>query len=218
MSMTKRLLITAVAVVLIACLSLSLVGCKSNSSSGESSSNRDYDDDRDSRPEDTETYAETYYESNGEVFASVYAEEADDVPTEADTCRAMDDLGFVQFPVTSSYTMDGEYYSAQESDRSAQTKHPIYETYYIAENGDIWTIFVINGVVMANPTSYNLQSGLGVKVIVSESESVMSYDSTSNKFFETVPNESALLVLSVDKIDAAALDALTVEEIDKYVK
>lgn len=76
---------------------------------------------------------------------------------------------------------------------------------------------MINGSVVANPVSFNIQSELSVQVIISEKDTVTSYDSTTNKFFETIPDESVLLVITVDRIDAETLNSLTIGEIDNHV-
>ena len=68
---------------------------------------------------------------------------------------------------------------------------------------------------MANPVTYNLQSKLDAQVIISENESVVSYDSTTNMFYETIPDKSALIVKRLKQIDAESLGKLNNEGIDK---
>jgi len=41
-----------------------------------------------------------------------------------------------------------------------------------------------------------------------------SYDSSTNKFYKNVPNESVMTVKVVEKIDAETLKNLTIEVID----
>ena len=161
--------------------------------------------------------AEAYYKENSQIITVVDAQASTAVLTEAETCSTLASLGFTQFPITSSYSMNGAYYDAEEITGDGSAKHPIYETYYLTANGELWTIFVINGAIMANPVSYNLQSTLGAQVMLSASETVMSYDSTTNKFFETIPKDEALFLLIAPRIDASLLEMLTVEEIDNYV-
>ena len=79
----------------------------------------------------------------------------------------------------------------------------------------MWIISLIDGDIVANPVSYNMQSALETQLIVSESEIITSYDSSTNKYYKTVPNESTLIVRIVDKIDADTLDTLTIEELGK---
>lgn len=161
--------------------------------------------------------AEDYFENNATVISVIDAAESEKVLTEAEVYDVLSNRGFTQYSITSTYSMTGEYSDESDITETSSSKHPIYETYYISENGDIWTILSINGSIFANPVSYNLQSELGVQVIVSESETVMSYDCITNKFFETIPDKSALLVITVNKINAELLDTLTIEEIDRYV-
>ena len=54
-------------------------------------------------------------------------------------------------------------------------------------------------------------------MLISDSETIVSYDNATNKFYETIPSESALKLIVVDQIDAATLDNLTIGEIDQYV-
>ena len=111
--------------------------------------------------------------------------------------------------------MTGDYSEATEISQGSSTKHPTYQTYYVSKNGDVWTIFMINGAIMANPVSYNIQSDLDAQVILSESNTVMSYDGTTNGFYETIPNKSSLIVKTVDRIDAETLENLTIGAIDE---
>ena len=78
---------------------------------------------------------------------------------------------------------------------------------------DIWTIFVINGVVIANPASFNLESELEAQLLFSETKELTSYDDETNKFYVTIPKETAAIVKTVEKIDAETLDKWTIEEI-----
>jgi len=160
--------------------------------------------------------ADSYYENNSNIVSEIATNDSDDVLTEAEAYAELTGRGFGSYPITTEYTMDGQYSDAIDISNTSSTKHPMYQTYYISTSGEFWTIFVINGNVMANPVSYNLESTREVQLIVSESETIMSYDSTSDKFYETIPNESALCVIVVDKIDAVTLDKLTVGEIDDY--
>jgi len=159
--------------------------------------------------------ADEYYNNNAVVVKIIDANESSDVPTEAEVANILHARGFGNYPITYEYDMGGEYVDQVEITKDVETKRPMYETYYIAECGDVWSIFVINGMIMANPASYNLESKLGVQLLVSESEELTSYDSATNKFYVTIPKETAVIVKTVDKIDAETLNQLTREEIDK---
>lgn len=158
--------------------------------------------------------ADAYFEANAQVLAKTPAESSAAVPTEAEACAELADRGFTDYAVTAEYAMDGSYTDAVEVSDASSAKHPYYQTFYVSAGGDLWTIFVINGAVMANPVSYNLQSSLGVQVVLSQTPAVMSYDGTTNTFFETIPDPTELIVKVVARIDAATLDSLTAEAID----
>lgn len=158
--------------------------------------------------------AEEYFQQNSQVIEEINANDSNEVLTEAETVKTLAERGFKDVPITTEYTIDGIYNDACEISDSSTIKHPIYETYYVTEKTELWTIMVINGDVMAIPVSYNLQSALGVQVVISESTSVTSYDSSTNKFYKNVPNESVMIVKVVEKIDAETLENLTIEVID----
>lgn len=160
--------------------------------------------------------AEQYYQNNSTIITQIDANKSDDILTESETYAELTRRGFDQYPITTEYSMDGTYSDATDISNDSSDKHPIYQTYYVSDNGDLWTIFVINGSILANPVSYNLQSGRDVQVILSETDTVMSYDSTTNKFYETIPYESALVLITVDIINTETLNTLTAGEIDHY--
>jgi len=155
-----------------------------------------------------------FYEQNAQIISEVDVNCSDVIQTETELCKNLAVRGFADYPATTEYSMDGEYFDARTISETSSEKHPIYQTYYVTANGEVWTIFIINDSVMANPVSYNMQSGLGVQVIISESETVTSYDSTTNKFYETIPDKSALIVKVVEEINTETLENLTFREID----
>ena len=70
--------------------------------------------------------------------------------------------------------------------------------------------FCDNGVVSAYPVSYNLVSERQAVLLITETDTVTSYDYTSNRFFETIPKESTMIVRKVSRIDKETLDSLTI--------
>ena len=161
--------------------------------------------------------AEDYYSNNSQIVSEIDAKGSEKVNTEEEACTILESRNFVDYPITTEYSMDGDYSDTVDISKTSSEKHPIYQTYYRSENGELWTIFLINGAVMANPVSYNLQSGMVVQVIVSESNTVTSYDSTTNRFYETIPSAGALVVITIGKIDSESLDSLTIGEIERHV-
>lgn len=159
--------------------------------------------------------ADSYFEDNATILSKIDANDSTTVTTEAETCDTLAERGLDEYPITTEYSMTGDYSEATEISQGSSTKHPTYQTYYVSKNGDVWTIFMINGAIMANPVSYNIQSDLDAQVILSESNTVMSYDGTTNRFYETIPNKSSLIVKTVDRIDAETLENLTIGAIDE---
>lgn len=159
--------------------------------------------------------ADKYYQENGTIISVVDANESESVHTEEEVISLLSERGFTDFPITYEFVMGGEYKGATQISGDADVKRPMYQTYFKSENDEIWAIFVINGVVIANPASYNLESTLPAQLLISESEELTSYNNTTNKFYVTIPKESAVIVKVVDKIDADTLNQLTSEEIDR---
>ncbi len=134
--------------------------------------------------------------------------------TEAEVIELLKERGFTDNPITTEYTADGEMIDKKEVGESDET-HPYYQTIFLSETGEYWTIIVMKGSVIANPVGYNMESNAhGAQLILSESEVITSYDSVTNSFYESIPNESELIVKTVDHIDAETLNSLTVEDIE----
>lgn len=173
--------------------------------------------------EDNEEYtveeidAKEYFSSNGEILSEINVSDAENIDTEADAYAALKDRGFTEYAVTTEYSMDGDYTEAADIKEDSEEKHPTYTTYYQSSAGEVWTISSIDGQITANPVSYNLQSELEVPVLISNSETLISYDSVTNQFYETIPSETVIKLVVVDRVDAETLDNMTVGEIDQYV-
>jgi hypothetical protein len=166
----------------------------------------------------TKENADDYFNKNSIVISEISVAESQDILCEGDVCIELSSRGFFQHPIVTEYSIEGSYYEPVEISDSSSVEHPMYQTYYVNENGDIWTIYVINNQVLAFPVSYNIQSNLGVQVVLSESSTVTSYDSGTNRFYQTIPASSALIVIEVDKIDAQTLENYLFKEIDNYAQ
>ena len=164
---------------------------------------------------DTQIDANAYFHDNSNVVSEIEVNVSNSIHTEAEAYNNIIGRGFTEYPIETGYSMNGEYGEPANISDTSSTKHPLYQTVYVADNGNVWSISEINGVIMADPVSYNTQSKLGVQLIISETETVTSYDSRTNKFYETIPNESELIVKTIDRIDAETLEKLTFGEIDK---
>lgn len=158
--------------------------------------------------------ADEYYKHNAKVISEINAKKSKEVKTEKELISTVKSRGFSEYPIFSEYSIDGEFYTATNISDDSSDKHPIYQTCYVSSSDELWTIFVINGDVIANPVTYNMQSELGVQLLISESEAITSYDSVTNKFYKTIPNKSEVILRVVNKIDAETLDELTIGVID----
>ncbi len=154
---------------------------------------------------------DSFFSQHGEVINRIEANESENVHTGAEIVSDMNGRGLTQYPVTGEYSMSGQYSETTDVSADSDTKHPIYTTYYVASNGDLWTISEINGQVTAYPVTYNMNSGLNTEVIVAETNTIVSYDSGTNRFYETIPAATALTVKTVERIDAETLDRLSAE-------
>ena len=161
--------------------------------------------------------AKEYFSNNGEIISEISVSDAENVDTEAETYDYLEKRGFTEYSVTAEYSIDGDYVGETAIEEDSQEKHPVYNTFYYSSSGEVWTITSINGQITANPVSYNFQSESDAPVLISDSETIVSYDNATNKFYETIPSESALKLIVVDQIDAATLDNLTIGEINQYV-
>ena len=150
--------------------------------------------------------ANDYFENNSTILSTVKVEDSDKIRSEADVYKDFSARGFSKYSITTEYSLDGEYYDSVVISETSTAKHPMYQTYYVTENGDYWSIFEINGAMMASPLSYNLESGENVQIVVSETDTVTSYDSVTNQFFITEPKDTVMIVIKVNKIDSTALD------------
>lgn len=155
-----------------------------------------------------------YYEKNSKIIDSFNAKTSKNVQTEKEAIDVFTARGFGNDSIYYDYSIDGEYIGETEA-KISREKHPIYQTQYVTPGGNVWTIVMINGSILANPVNYNMESDKDVQVIISESETITGYDSANNIFFETIPKESELIVKVVDTIDAKTINSLTTKEINK---
>lgn len=157
--------------------------------------------------------ADEFFKQNSQIVNEVVASESQSVYSETDIFEKMKERGFTDYPVTTDYTMGGKFLDVYEVSGSSSDTHPVYQTSYADRNGEVWCIYVVNDAFIADPVSYNLRSEQNAHLMVSESETITSYDSYKNKFYETIPNASALTVITVDRLDSQTLDELDLSEI-----
>lgn len=166
------------------------------------------------RPENP-SEEEGYYWDNSEVIDVIDVQKSEDVLTEAEVITLLKERGFANYPITYEYSINGEYNNEAEALDTSTDKHPLYQTYYVSKSEEVFTICVINGSIIAYPASFNLESNLEAELLISESEELTSYVNEVNKFYVTIPKDSAAIVQTVKKINAETLDKLTLAEINK---
>ena len=159
--------------------------------------------------------AEEYFKENTILKSTSDVSTSQDVSTEAEAFDNFVERGFEGYQVTYEYAIDGTYLGTKEISRYSSSKHPIYQAYYTTTTGDIWMILEINGSYFATPISYNFSNEKSVSVMISETDTITSYDSTTNKFYVNIPNESQTIIKTVETINAETLEKLNSEEIDK---
>ncbi len=149
--------------------------------------------------------------NSSEVLATIKVTISDQTTTEKDTVELFNERGFDASQVTSSYTIDGTYYSEEVIDETSTTYHPIYSLLYMSEDDYYWYVYCIDGEFFAYPTSYILSHTDESETYVSESEYIISYDSYTNYYNRIIPNDSN--IITVDEINAETLDELATKEL-----
>ena len=157
-----------------------------------------------------------YWDNSQEVIEVIDVKESKKIPSESEVIHLLNERGFTDCIVTYPYDLNGDYYEDAEINEDSSEKRPMYLAYYLTDKGEVWNIHIINGEIFAYPVSYNLDSELNVEVIVSETEYITSYDCETNKFYVTVPKETVVRVIHVDRIDKKTLERLDFEEISDY--
>ena len=153
---------------------------------------------------------EKYFEENSTIRSISFVKDSEENYSEENVIDELESRGFGEMGITSYYSIDGTYDDSIEVSDS-ETQHPQYITYYESSSGELWAIIVVEDSITANPVTYNLQHPDSVQITVSEKNEIVSYDSSTNSYYRTIPNESALDLRIVDKIDAETLDSLTSE-------
>lgn len=182
---------------------------------GSSSNTGEVDVDLSSNYEVPTFDADKYFRENTTLVSSTDVAVSDSNVTEYEVYNLLSERGFTGVSVTYEYNMDGTYCGSREISIYSSAQHPIYQAYYVAQSGDAWMILVVNGSVFASPISYNFSDGTKAQVIISETDTITSYDSTANKYYVNIPNKSETVIKTVAEINAETLEKLNIEEIDK---
>ena len=172
---------------------------------------RDNSDDEEEDDEYVVDYidAENYFKENGKNVETIDVQESETMLSEAEAIQLLHGLGFDQYTILTEYSADGDVFASREIKEESQEKHPMYQTYYLSDDEDLWAITITNKQVTAYPVSYLMRNNPEIQMIVSTSKAITSYDNVTRRFFVSEPNESVLIVFVVEKIDAATLEKLS---------
>lgn len=158
--------------------------------------------------------AEEYIGDRAEILNKISVKNSKDVYTEKECIKEFKRRGFENYEIMTDYYINGEYAAIDNISKISSTKHPMYTMNYITTKGEVWTLMIVNNAIMANPLSYNCAVKDGKQIVFSEKETITSYDSERNMFYETIPKKNFLEVKIVDKIDVETIESLTIEVIN----
>ena len=154
---------------------------------------------------------EAYFAERAEIVSVTSAKTSKNVLSEQEAVKMLRERGFTEYPVSSYYTIKGDYEEIDSVSEDSSALHPMYSTYYLSSDNVYWVISLIDDRLIASPSSYNLGHMDRVPIEVSETKEIVSYDFSTNSFYLTIPYESAMEVRVVDKIDAETLDSMKLE-------
>lgn len=210
-----KLIITAVSICIVSTIMLSSCVDNSNASLYASLKSKTKSGDNSSYEAEPVNAVE-FLKTKGKVTSVVDVKTADSVYSESSVINDLQSRGFDSYPINSEYSMDGEYYDSAEVSSESDDRHPMYETYYLSPDNNLWIIYAVNDAVFAMPVDYNLDHQDNAPFVVTESNEIVSYDSYTNKFYTLLPNADTFRIIKADKIDTEILNKLTAEGLDSY--
>ena len=155
--------------------------------------------------------ADEYFANHAQIIKEIEAKDSENLQSGKEVRKLLSERGFSDCVLTAVYSQEGDLEPENEVTEKTSEKYPMYQAYYKSAKGDLWLIYSINSALMAVPFLSDMQAHEGAELIVSESNTVVSYDNVKNKFYETIPNSTEINVKTVDSITADVLDYLTTE-------
>lgn len=149
--------------------------------------------------------ANSYFDGISSVISKTDAFTSPNVRSESQVYDDFFQRGFKE-DITTEYQMNGDLDEKRTISRYSSLTHPVYQTYYTTKNKDLWLIVEINGTVMATPVTYNLSLDSGMSLMLSETDTMTTYDSTSNQFYVIRPNADEITLKTVGTINAETLE------------
>ena len=81
--------------------------------------------------------ADKYYQETSEkIFSTEYANENNTL-SEKEVYTLLSNKNINQYPIIYEYDLNGIYIGESKVDNNSSNKHPMYQTFYSAENGDL---------------------------------------------------------------------------------
>lgn len=117
--------------------------------------------------------------------------------------------GFSSEEINYEWTMDGKY-KVGEVNKDSDEKHPTYTSYFQDEFNNYFSITIVGKHIYANLLS-NKEKNNGIDTLISESEKIVTYNGTTKKFTESVPNKKEIKIIIVDKLDVSNLKRLKID-------
>lgn len=158
--------------------------------------------------------ADEYYSNIGELLSSHKVSESKSLFSESAISIELENRGFNVDEIYYEYDVDGNYTGKNSINKSFESYHPVYNLLYESEN-EIWSISVVENEILVYPVLFNLENK-NAKLYFSETSSIMSYDSTKNKFYKIIPNHNEAIIVTIEKINKEVLDSISSEEMSKY--
>lgn len=205
------------------CLCLFLFSCKksedmSSLSNDESITDESNNDSNPALQYETNEFelkpidADEFLDCIGDIDKKYSVGQSENLFSEKDILELLKSKGFNDCSVFTSFNLDGEYSDMMEISYSSSEFHPVYETIYVSENQNIWSIIIIENSIFAAPVNYNYDENIRVPVLVSENDYIVSYDNETSQFFKVRPFESEMQLKVISEITAAELDKLSEED------
>ena len=153
---------------------------------------------------------------HSEIIDTIDARASMDTMTEEEVIQFFEDRNFTNLEITASYNMDGTFHE-KAVDAGSSEKHPTYMAAYLTEDGNQWMLYIHNGQITANPLYFyweDSDENGSTEIILSETDSIMSYYSPSNTFYQIKPDGTNTKVKVVDRIDSTTLEEITSAGVD----
>lgn len=155
--------------------------------------------------------ADEYYENNSDLKKTISVRKSDTVSSEREVYDLLYDRGFDAAGAYYEYLIDGTYCGQTRITRYGSDEHPMYQCFYTSRDGSSWLVTEANGDLFAMYLSYDADDVNSARLIVSESDTITSYDGTANKYYINVPDSAQAVIKKVKTLDAEMLDDIAKE-------